>query len=92
MNPLYLKLLLIVFGVHMAIFGRLALRTRRGYHQLLVLTFICLIAMTGLRLWAPTLLLGDIPAWYLFRWGAWAATLLAAALWLRRRCFHTVTK
>jgi hypothetical protein len=84
---LQLKLLLIVFILHLVIFARIALRTRRGYHRFLVLTFISLITMTGLRLWAPKISLGPVPVWHLFRFCAWACTLLAAVLWLRYRRF-----
>jgi hypothetical protein len=84
-NPLHLKLLLVVFILHLVIFGRIALKTRRGYHWILALTFISLIAMTGVRLWAPEIRLGEMPAWHLFRWGAWACTLAAAVMWLRYR-------
>jgi hypothetical protein len=84
-NLLYLKLLLAIFLLHLLVFGRLALWSRRGYHQSLVLVFICLIAMISLRLWAPALSLGALPLWYLLRWGAWAFTLVAALLWLRHR-------
>ena len=85
MSPFYLKLLLLIFVIHLVVFTRIALRTRRGYHQSLVATFICLVAMVALRMWGPGLSLGSLTLWYLFRWGAWAFTLLAAVLWVGHR-------
>ena len=85
MTPLYLKLLLVIFLIHLAVFARMALRTRRGYHRSLALVFVCLIGMVGLRLWVPNLSLGALPFWYPFRWGAWAFTLLTVVQWLRYR-------
>lgn len=85
MNALYLKLLLLIFAIHLVVFGKIALRTRRGYHQSLVATFICLIVMVVLRLWAPAMNLGALTLWHLFRWGAWGFTLLAAVLWVGHR-------
>lgn len=85
MKSAYLPGLLAVFVIHLIIFLRIALRTHYGYHRCLVLTFLCLIVMTGLRLWAPTLSLGSTHLWQLFRWGAWAFTVLAGVLWWHQR-------
>lgn len=86
MSHPYLALLLAVFIVHLLVFGRLALRTRAGYHFSLVVVFACLIIAVALRIWQPGLNLGSILVWHLFRWTAWAFTLLAALqFWGHRR-------
>ena len=85
MSPFHLKLLLMIFFIHLAVFARIALRTRRGYYICLVMVFVSLVAMTALRLWAPGLGVGATALWMLFRWSAWGLTFMAAALWLRYR-------
>lgn len=86
MSHPYLTLLLAIFIIHLLLFGRLALRTRVGYHRSLVGVFACLIVATALRIWQPSLNLGAILVWHLFRWTAWGFTIIAfGQFWLNRR-------
>ena len=67
--------LLIVFVIHLVIFGRLAVRRSEKYYWLVTAVFAMLVASFGLRVFAPEWLLGPVAGYQLFRYLAW---LLAA--------------
>ena len=67
--------LLLVFVIHLVIFGRLALKRKLLYYWLVSAVFAMLVASFGLRLIAPGWMLGPQAGYHLFHYFAW---LLAA--------------
>ena len=85
LNPL----LLVLFAVHLAAFGRLAVLRREVYYAVASLTFALLVAVFALRLWAPHWEIGGVPVHWALRVGAWMSaagslSLLAYRRWNRR--------
>ncbi len=69
--------LLLVFVVHLMVFGTLAVRRREGYYLALVVTFALLTCSLGMRLFLPEINLGgqELSQWV--RWAAWLAALVS---------------
>ncbi len=68
-------LLLLIFIIHLVIFGRMAVRQKQPYFWLVTAVFAMLVASFGLRGFAPECMLGPLAGHQLFRYFAW---LLAA--------------
>ena len=68
-------LLLLIFVIHLVIFGRMAVRQKLPYFWLVTAVFAMLVASFGLRVFAPEWMLGPLAGYQLFRYFAW---LLAA--------------
>jgi hypothetical protein len=67
--------LLLIFVIHLVVFGRLAVNRKLPYYWLVTAVFAVLSISFGLRLFTPQLTLGPLAAYQLFRYFAW---LLAA--------------
>jgi len=85
-----LMILLLVFIVHLLVFGRLAISRQQKYYWLVSAVFAALVASFGLRLTAPDWMLGPVAAYRLFRYLAWLLAVvtlpwLAVRLWTRSR-------
>ena len=80
-------LLLLIFVIHLVIFGRLARKRKLPYFWLVTAVFAMLVASFGLRLFASEWMLGPLVAYQLFRYFAW---LLAAVTipWMMIRLFN----
>jgi hypothetical protein len=77
--------LLAVFAVHLAAFGRLAWLRRERYYAVASLTFVLLVGVFALRLWAPEWELGGHPASRYLRVAAWGSAAVSLSLFVRRR-------
>jgi hypothetical protein len=63
--------LLLVFVVHLVVFGRLALKRRMIYYWLLTAVFAALVAAFGIRLFEPGWAVGGEPVYQWARYVAW---------------------
>lgn len=77
--------LLALFAVHLAVFARLALRRGELRHTVATATFLCLVGVYAVRLWAPESQLFESPLDLWLRRAAWAGAGLSLGLFLRRR-------
>lgn len=67
-----LIVLLLVFVIHLLVFGRLALKRGGAYYWLVSSVFAALVLSFSSRLWASEWMLAGLPAHQLFRYVAWA--------------------
>lgn len=72
--------LLIVFVTHLPFFALRWWRTRELRHAATTLTFVLLVVTYGLRVVAPELPIGGVPAWQRVRVAAWAAAAVSLAM------------
>ena len=77
--------LLILFGAHLAVFGRLAWRRRQIQYIVASTTFLLLVAVFSMRLWVPEWTIAGFAAHRLLRCAAWASAALGLTLWILRR-------
>lgn len=82
--------LLVVFLIHLVVFGVLAIRRREGYYLALVVTFTLLSLSLGARLWGAELMVAGQPLAVWLRWAAWLAAAVSISwglgrFWRRRR-------
>ena len=68
--------LLLVFVIHLVIFGRLALKRKLFYYWLVTAVFAMLVASFGLRLIVPGWMLGPLAGYELFRYLAWLLAVI----------------
>lgn len=77
--------LLIIFGIHFAVFVLMALRSHRLYQWMAVTAFGLLIAAIVISIWWPAYEIFNRPLHHGLRVLAWIATAVAAVLFLRHR-------
>ena len=75
--------LLAVFATHLPFFALRWWRTRELRHAATTLTFVLLVATYGMRVVAPELHIGAVPAWERVRVVAWAAAAVSLAMLFR---------
>ena len=77
--------LLVVFGVHLLLFGRAWLRQRTLRLAVTTVTFALLVVAFALRLGLPDVQVAGVAIWWLPRVCGWGGALLSLSLWLRER-------
>ncbi len=85
MTIFWIRLLLLVFVIHLILFTRRFVKRRRGSDAIVSLTFLLLVLSYSCRLWAPTWMAFDLAIFSLLRYGAWCTAVLSLALLVRRR-------
>lgn len=68
-----------------ALFARLTWRHRQPRHAVATTTFLRLVTVFGLRLWAPELMLNGVAVHQLLRWAAWTSAAVSLVLLVRLR-------
>ncbi len=77
--------LIVIFAIHLVVFSRLAFKHKKDYHILLAITFFLLVSYNAQRLWWPGFELFGRPLYDYSRYGAWTATVLAMAFFIRHK-------
>ncbi len=77
--------LLVVFAVHLLLFGRAWWRNRTLRLAVTTATFGLLVTSFSLRLAAPELAVGGVAVWWLPRVAGWVGAVASVTLWLRER-------
>lgn len=80
-----LPALMVVFGIHLLIFGCLAVLRRKAHHFGFALTFVLLILATAFRLWWPQAQWGEIPWATICQMGGWLATAFSIVFMIRAK-------
>jgi hypothetical protein len=77
-------LMTFLFAIHLAVFGRLAVRRGEAYYWLLCALFTALTASFALRWLAPELAVGSMPLHLAARYGAWGLACVTLPLLVLR--------
>ena len=77
--------LLALFAIHLVVFVRLSWLRRQPRYLLASTTFLLLVAVFSLRLWAPEWSLAGVALHRWLRWGAWGSAAVSLGLLLYRQ-------
>jgi len=77
--------LIVLFAVHLIVFGMLGLKRKERYYLFVCITFTLLIITFSIRLWAPEAEVAGMQLYWVFRIAAWMSAAVSLTMLVRRR-------